>query len=101
MKVTYLALLVLITYIHVFAGTNITIDLFRGTQEVPLYVNGRTYYEILGVSPNAKSQEIAKAFAHHSIRSPKDAPYGTAFDVLANPSNRKKYDQALRETAKQ
>lgn len=67
--------------------------------------NFRNYYEILGVSPEASSEEIKKAFRrlalqYHPDRNPgnkaaeeKFKDISEAYEVLYNPDKRSQYDQ--------
>lgn len=77
-----------------FCAETITIELFKGTREIPLRQNGQTYYEILGVKNNATLKEIVNAYNNATKSFVKHA--GLAFDVLAHSKNRKKYDEALK-----
>ncbi len=66
---------------------------------------GKSYYDILGVKRNASDQEIRQAYRrlarkHHPDVNPGDKEAGarfkevnTAYEVLSNPENRKKYDR--------
>lgn len=79
---------------QLMGNQTIQIDLIKGTKEIPLRMNGKTYYEILNVDNNATLQEIVRAYAQATARLTPHA--GIAFDVLANSKNRKKYDEALK-----
>ena len=78
---------------QIFAEQTIEIQLIQGKKNVPVLVDGKTYYEILGISLTAKSKEIAAALNKSKSKYKFDA-----FDVLANSDNRKKYDQILKKS---
>src|SRR5919199_4568626 len=66
--------------------------------------NFRNYYEILGVSPEASSEEIKKAFRRLALQYHPDVNPGDkaaeekfkdiseAYEILSDPERRKKYD---------
>ena len=54
----------------------------------------RTYYDILGVSKDAKPTEIVEAYERRDI---KTAKLKEAYDILSDPKSKEKYDQELEE----
>ena len=72
-------------------------------------MSGRDYYDILGISKEAKQEEIQKAYRrlakkfHPDIYGKDQAPFQIiqeAYTVLGNPRSRKDYDISLKPSVK-